>query len=201
VDGLTLTTIPFPLRGTDGLVTVQYGANDDPVRWGYAVLQLDWFRPELVRGYPVMQASVACPAEGYAADMGWLQVVRYEIRDPGEEGTVTVFDTRPQLAETGMPYAAFGIRPTFFDAPSIEGLREVNWHADTFLVFTPDAVMSRVLRPLCGFNWGFRIHEGKVFLDPSIVADAGDWEKILPDLRERFPSWTFENGDSYRPTT
>jgi hypothetical protein len=193
---MTVTTIPFRLRGTDGHVTVQYGANEDPLRWGYAVLELDWFRPELVRGFPVMQASVEYPAEGYAADMGWLQVVRYEVRDPGEEGTVTVFDTPPQLAETGTPYAAFGIRPTFFDAPSIEGLREVNWGADTFLVYTPDAVLSRVLRPICGFRWGFRLHEGKVFLDLVSVADAGNWERNLPDLRGRFSSWTFEEGNS-----
>lgn len=147
VDGLARTTIPFRLRGTVGQISVQYGANDDPVRWGYAVLELDWFRPELVRGFPVMQASVEHPAEGYAAEMGWLQVVRYEVRDTGEEATVTVFDAPPQLANTETPYAAFGVRPTFFDAPSIEGLREVNWDADTFLVYTPDAVLSRIHWP------------------------------------------------------
>ena len=106
-----MTTIPFRLRGAEGLVTVHYGANEDPVRWGYPVLQLDWFRPELVRGFPVMQASVEHPAEGYAADMGWLQVVRYGVRDPGEEGTVTVFDTPPQLAETETPCCSRNHRP------------------------------------------------------------------------------------------
>ena len=194
MDGLAVTTIPFRLRGAEGLVTVHYGANEDPVRWGYPVLQLDWFRPELVRGFPVMQASVGHPAEGYAADMGWLQVVRYRVRDPGEEETVTVFDTPPQLAETETPYAAFGIRPTFFDAPSIEGLREVSWGADTFLVYSPDAVLSRVLRPICGFKWGYQLQGGVVFLDPLSVAEAGDWERNLPDLRQRFSSWTFEEG-------
>jgi hypothetical protein len=169
VDDLAVTTIPFRLRGTDGQITVQYGANEDPVRWGYAVLELDWFRPELVRGFPVIQASVEHPAEGYAADMGWLQVVRYEVRDPGEEATVTVFDAPPQLAETETPYAAFGVRPTFFDAPSIEGLRDVTWDADTFLVYTPDAVLSQVLRPLCGFTWGYRLQEGAVLLTPMSV--------------------------------
>ena len=86
------------------------------------------------------------------------------------------------------------VRPTFFDAPSIEGLREVSWGADTFLVYSPDAVLSRVLRPICGFKWGYQLRDGVVFLDPLSVAEAGDWERNLPDLRERFSSWIFEEG-------
>jgi hypothetical protein len=195
VNGLDATTIPFGLRGIDGLVTVQYGVNEDPIRWGYAVLELDWFRPELVRGFPVMQATVEYPAEGYAANMGWLQVVRYEVRDAGEEESATVFDVPPQLAEVEMPYAAFGIRPTFVDAPAM-GAKEALWDADTFLVYTPDAVLSRVLRPICGFRWGYRLHEGVVLLDPLSIADASDWKRNLSDLRERFSSWTFEEGDA-----
>jgi hypothetical protein len=50
VNDLDTTTIPFRLRGVEGQVTVQYGVNEDPVRWGYTVLDLEWFRPELVRG-------------------------------------------------------------------------------------------------------------------------------------------------------
>jgi hypothetical protein len=189
-NGLDATTIPFRLRGVDGLVTVQYGVNEDPIRWGYAVLELDWFRPDLVRGFPVMQATVDYPAEGYAADMGWLQVVRYEAREAGEVERATVFDAPPQLAEMEMPYAAFGIRPTFFDAPAM-GAEEAMWDADTFLVYTPDAVLSRVLRPICGFRWGYRLHEGVVEMNPLSV-DASHWRTNVSDLRERFPSWTFE---------
>lgn len=59
-----------------------------------------------------MQAIAAYPAEGYAADMGWLQVVRYVVRDPGEEDQQTVFDAPPQLSGTETPYLAFGVRPT-----------------------------------------------------------------------------------------
>ena len=131
-DALDVETIPF-LRGVDGKVSVLYGVNEDPVYWGYAVLELEWFTPELVRGFPVMQASVEYSAEGYAADMGWLQVVRYTVSDPGQEGQATVFDVPPQLAETDMPYAAFGVRPTFFDAPAMAA-RNATWDADTFLV-------------------------------------------------------------------
>ena len=61
---LDTTTIPFRLRGVDGHVAVQYGVNDDPVRWGYPVLALEWFSEEIVRGFPVMQATVDHPSEG-----------------------------------------------------------------------------------------------------------------------------------------
>jgi hypothetical protein len=83
--GLAVTHIPFRLRGVEGTVTVEYGVNDDPERWGYLDLKLDWYSPDAVRGFPVMQASVHHPSEGYAADVGWIQVVRYTVRDPGAE--------------------------------------------------------------------------------------------------------------------
>ena len=194
-NGLGSTPIPFSLRGASGQVTVQYGVNEDPIRWGYAVLELKWAHPDLVRGFPVIQATVEHPAEGYAADMGWLQVVRYESRDAGEGERATVFDVPPQLAEIEMPYAAFGVRPTFFDAPSTDR-KDVSFDADTFLVYTPDAVMTRVIRPICGFKWGYQVRDGDVLLNPLSVADASDWERDLPDLRRRFPTWTFEEESS-----
>jgi hypothetical protein len=193
---LDLTKIPFRLRGVDGSITVQYGVNEEPARWGYSVLELEWFRPELVQGFPVMQATVEHPAEGYAADMGWLQVVRYEVRDPGDEERQTVFDVPPQLSETETPYLAFGVRPTAFDAPSIEA-QDVTWDADTFLVYTPDAVLSRVLRPLCGFKWGYRVQGGVVHVNPLSVAARNDWRRNLSDLRRRFSSWTFVEASSW----
>ena len=188
---LERTTIPFRLRDLEGEISVLYGVNEDPVRWGYAVLELEWFKPELVRGFPIMEASVDHPAEGYAADMGWVQVVRYDIRDPGEEEHATVFDVPPQFADADIPYAAFGVRPTFFDAPAMSA-QDATWRALTFLVHTPDAVLSRVIRPICGFSWGYRVDGGRVVLDPLAVADAGDWSEVLADLRARFVTWTFE---------
>lgn len=195
-NGLDVETIPFRLRGVDGKVSVMYGVNEDPVYWGYTVLELEWFTPELVRGFPVMQASVEYPAEGYAADMGWLQVVRYSVRDPGQEEQTTVFDVPPQLAATDIPYAAFGVRPTFFDAPAMAA-RNATWDADTFLVHTPDAVLSRVIQPICGFAWGYRVTDGDVLLNALRVADASDWERNVGDLRQRFGSWTFGDESSF----
>jgi hypothetical protein len=68
----------------------------------------------------------------------------------------------------------------------------VTWDADTFLVYTPDAVLSRVLRPLCSFRWGYAVRDGAVQVKPLTVALPEAWRQNLPDLRERFTSWTFE---------
>src|SRR5207245_2962739 len=102
--------------------------------WGYDVLGR--YSPELATGFPVVQASVSSyPAQGYGAEMGWVQIVRYTIADTNE--SVTVFDVPPQLTDTDSPYTAFGVRPTMFDAPSIVDAQNVVWKADTFLVYTP----------------------------------------------------------------
>jgi hypothetical protein len=189
---LTQTRISFSLRGVEGVVTVQYGPNDNPARWGYGELNLDWYSADAVRGFPVMQASVEHPSEGYAADMGWIQVVRYSVRDPGAEEETTVFDVPPQFAESDVPYFAFGVRPTVFDAPAIVA-KDVTWRACTFLTYTPDAVLSRASRPLCGFTWGYDVTGGERIVKPLEVAPYSVWAANLPDLLLRYPTWEFQD--------
>jgi hypothetical protein len=193
---LPTTTIPFRLRGRDGIVTVEYDVNEDPARWGYEELQQDWYSSEIVRGFPVMQAKIDHPAEGYAAFMGWIQVVRYEVRDPAGQETVTIVDMPPQLLETGSPYFSFGLLPTAFDAPAIVA-NDVTWDADTFLVSTPDALLSRVIRPTCGFRWGYRVRAGDVMILPLQIADPEDWERNRPELSGKFADWSFEDASSW----
>jgi hypothetical protein len=73
-------TFPFSLHGRKGTVTVVYRANDDPERWGYSVLGLSW-PTSLAEGLPVLEARVSSPLEGYAAVMGWIQVVRIRVSE------------------------------------------------------------------------------------------------------------------------
>ena len=80
--------------------------------------------------------------------------------------------------------------------PSITA-RDVTWAADTFLVHTPDAVLSRVLRPLCGLKWGYRVDEGNVRTNALSIAAPEDWQRNLPDLRRRFTTWAFEDVSSW----
>lgn len=184
------TTIPFLLRGAKGEVWVTYGINTGPERLGYgeSVLGAD-YSPEMARGFPFLEAGVEFEGVGYGADFGWVQIVRYRVHDTGEE--TTVFDTPPQLSDTDCPYLAFGVRPTMFDAPGFSDAQDVTWDADTFLVHTPDAVLSRDIRAICGFSWGYRLKGATPAAIPLTVATESDWERNLGDLRGRFPSWRF----------
>ena len=49
---------------------VAYGINADPKRWGYHLLGLD-FDIEVALGFPVIEARVEYPGEGYAGYLGW----------------------------------------------------------------------------------------------------------------------------------
>jgi hypothetical protein len=152
-------SIPFELRGVAGRVHVDYQVNKDPERWGYPVLALESLT-QLSRGCPVVEATVEYPAEGYAAVMGWIQVVRHGA-DAAAQAEVLV-DVAPQMhaVDARMPYFAFGVRPTFFDAPSTDD-EEYEFRAHAFLTASPDAVMSPVVEPLCGFSWGYDVVRGE----------------------------------------
>lgn len=192
---------PFRLRGIDGSVDVQYGPNQDPERWGYAVLGLPW-PMQLAEGLPVLEVAVRYPADGYAAAMGWIQVVRISVSEaseslvpggekapPGEHAWV---DGPPQLKGLGVPFVSFGVRPALFDAPaSTES--DIRFVADSFLTASPDAVLSRVSQPCLGLRWGYATKAGRpAELLPPNALDVADWRHALPLLEEEFPDWTFE---------
>jgi hypothetical protein len=181
---------PFRLRGVDGVVRVLLARNDEPERWGWRLLGLDVPLEHIV-GFPVVEATVDYPAEGYAAVMGWVQVVRYEVT--GEPETVVLADVAPQLQGLGMPYVAFGVRPTYFDAPAMSA-PDADWRAATFLTATPDALLSRVIEPVCGFRWGYR-REGRVteLVDAARVEEK-DWLEAREKLVTHYPDWEWRTG-------
>lgn len=186
--------LPFRVRNVDGCVRISYGLNDDPIRWGYGILG---FTPiETARGYPVLQATVEYPAEGYAAILSWIQVVRYWVGD--EERPTTLVDVAPQMRDSGVPYFSWGIQPTLFDAPAFGDEPNVVWRAWSFLTYTPDALMTPVIEPACGFLWGYDIRGGVI--QPMEVQPAShtDWLDIRDELRARYPKWRFE-GDGWTP--
>ena len=94
------TALPFRVRALGGEVRVAYGVNTDPTRWGFHLLGLD-AELESTRGFPVLQATVSYPAEGYAAYFGWVQLVRYWESDSEEPAVVA--DVPPQLADAAIP--------------------------------------------------------------------------------------------------
>jgi hypothetical protein len=193
-------SFPFRLRGLEGLVTVTYGRNHDPERWGYGLLGLDWPQ-SLAKGLPVLRAVVSYAGEGYAAAMGWVQVVRIHVRETSEamvagvekapSGDHAWVDGAPQLRDLGVPFVAYGVLPTLFDAPaSTES--DVRFVADSFLTVAPDAVMSRVSRPYVGLRWGYETVKGTPELLPLTPLDSSHWLEAIPLLEGQFREWRFE---------
>jgi hypothetical protein len=193
---------PFELHGAPGSVTVSFGANDDPERWGYGLLGLTW-PTDLAKGLPVVEARTACSLEGYAAVMGWIQVVRIEVLESSRglvagvekapAGRHEWVDGPPHLRGLGVPFTSFGACPTLFDAPaSTES--DTTFRADSFLTASPDALISRTSSPILGLRWGYSTRAGRPheLQEPTLLGESA-WEGALPLLRETFPEWDFQD--------
>lgn len=198
---LMKTTHPFSFRGREGSAAVTYRGNEDPERWGYGLLGLPW-PSSLATGLPVLEVDVSTPLEGYAAAMGWIQVVRIHVSDsstslvPGSEkapsGDHTWVDVPPQLQALGVPFVSFGRCPTLFDAPaSTES--DVRFVADSFLTASPDALISRRSQACFGLRWGYATKLGeRAEILPLTLLQRSDWEQAIPTLQGHFPDWAFE---------
>lgn len=177
--------VPFRLRGLDGLVTVDMVVNEDPRRWGYDLL--GQFPVDQAAGFPVVRASVAYPAEGYRAAMGWIQLVHYG-EDQGD--LEVLVDLTPQHSDAGTPYAFWGFRPTFFDAPSTQQA-SIRWTAEAFLATSPDALMTKTVLPVCGFRWGYDTTRRPPGLSPPERVGPEAWDRARATLAGHFPAWRF----------
>ena len=120
--------------------------------------------------------------------MGWIQLVRYGSGDLGRE--VVEVDHPPQHSNVGTPYCYWGMRPTFFDAPSTT-LEGVTWLAETFLTVSPDALMTRTVQPVCGFRWGYTTIRNPPGILPVEPIGAAEWRTVRAALQERYPDWDF----------
>ncbi len=186
--------LPFRLRDLDGSVTVRCEVNQEPLRWGYGLLGLD-FDAEVARGFPVVEAYVEWPAEGYGGFLGWVQAVRYRVN--GGDEVAVIPDVAPQLRDSEMPYLSFGIRPVLFDAPAFTE-RNVVWRAWSFLTQAPDALMTPAIEPVSGFAWGYDVRDGVPSLMPPRAATRVDWLAVRDDLQNALPTWRF-GGDEWSP--
>ena len=173
--------IPFVLRGIQGNVSVAYGRND---------------RTDLVgsvpgaSGFPICEATVDYPAEGYNAVLGWVQLVRSD--DNANQGEAFEIDPLAFLGDVPHPFCWIGLSPRLFDAPWRSTRRDLDWTAHSFLC-VPDGIAEAGLEvhALLGFAWGFRTHNEEVQLVPPTLLGPADWDRHVDDLGERYPSWRF----------
>ena len=187
--GAGILRVPFSLRGISGLISVSVAPDADPGAIGYSLLT-GGLPVDAARGFPVCRATVAYPAQGYAAMFGWAQMVRSADSAPGK------FEMDPLSLYRQMPtpFAWFGVRPELFDAPSRESRHDMTWEAHSFLCVSPDAVLTRHVQAIAGFSWGFTISQHDITPAPPVMLGPEAWDSHLDLLRTDYPDWIFDQG-------
>lgn len=187
--------IPYLLHSQEGKVHISIDSNNDPIRWGFDVLYSGNRPLEGIKGFPVCTAKVHYEGDGYAAVMGWIQFVTFQAE--GEKDFTILLDRSPQLSESNSPYYSWGYLPTLFDAPAMlmpdhSKKPRIHWTADSFLVASPDGVLSKVVVPLASFSWGYKtLADKKVQIFGAKNTELKDWKRLSEVLRKQFPDWTF----------
>jgi hypothetical protein len=173
-------------------VTVRYGVNSDRARWGFHLLGDQAVSD--TDGFPVCEAVVTYPLEGYGAYLGWIQVL--DIMDTLSGDKESLVDIPPMFAEPVTPFIAFGPEPRFFDAPATVSTDNVRleWRATAYLCAAGHVLMTPEVQPVTGFSWGFTYEPGlPVLVREPTPAAPGGWDQHRTVLTKALPAWTFSN--------
>jgi hypothetical protein len=193
--GLT-TQIHFKLHGENGEIAIMSIPNEDPLSWGFRILSEKTVPLSGVNGFPVCTAKISYEGRGYKAAMGWIQFITYS--QSGEKSPIVMLDRPPQLGDSNAPYSFWGIKPVLFDAPAMLGedhmpKPNVDWRADSFLVSSPDGVMTKTVIPIASFSWGYSISaDKKITIRAPEDTHLKDWSHFRKLLSKQFPGWVFQ---------
>jgi hypothetical protein len=116
--------LSFTLRDLPGRVEVGVEPNAAPETLGCA--------PH-AEGFPVCTATVEYAGAGYAAALGWIQLVR--STGGADAGASFEMDPFEALGRLTHPFCWFGFAPTLFDAPSRPSRVPLEWTAHSFLAY------------------------------------------------------------------
>jgi hypothetical protein len=181
--------LSFKLRGYNGRVIVKYGINVDAALLGFKLFNLP-FPYQNVHGFPVIQADVEFDGIGYQAYMGWIQLIT--VHDFNTDQKRTSIDQAPVFWDTDHPFAAFGYKPTLFDAPGPNPPRDhESWKAESYLVYCPDVVRTKKIRYILGLEWGYVLRHGTVEAMNLRTASTDDWNAHIDVLANKYTEWTF----------
>ena len=172
--------LPCALAGASGHVDAVIAVNTEPETLGCR---------SAARGFPYT-ASITHPARGYAAALGWIQLVRSS--DGSSRGASFEMDPFEPLHPVPHPFACFGFLPTLFDAPSRDPLRDMDWTAHSFLCCL--GLDPRHACAILGFSWGFVIGTGAITVRGPDALLPRDWDAHRGLLAHDYPSWSFARG-------
>ena len=199
--------IPFKLKGYNGIVSVYYGVNNDPIRVGFDSLAGIHFDLQLSRGYPVIHARVEnYEGSGYRMFCGWIQIVTSIYLDSHDHEkarseTFVSADIAPSIEESEIPFASYGYLPQLFDAPcrNLGNYAELRWTAHSFLTTVPLRSRDEEITCLAGFRWGHLetdVPDEKPALLPLEVTDGKAWNQHLAFLRQQYSHWRFKSASA-----
>lgn len=151
-------------------------------------------------GFPVCNAKIeATEDRGYAAIYGWIQFVREApLSSPSTmmPSDLWEIDPLPITAHTDSPFIWFGPEPQLFDGPFRVNRTDMDWTCWSFLTYINDSVMTKSVRPIVVFEWGYRIDSGNVTIKTLKFIDVHKaWEQQRELLQQKFGSWSFESID------
>lgn len=174
--------LPFTLRGRGGDIDITVDATRDPGELG---------APPDAQGLAYCEATITHPANGYAALLGWIQMVR--STDNHSRGEQFEMDPLTFVGEVAHPFCFLGIKPLLFDAPSRPTRNNLDWLAHSYLCHVAD-YETREVHALAGFSWGFTINDGDTTIIGPSLLDAADWNQQLDLLHAEHPAWRFAAG-------
>ena len=189
--GMQSLSLKFSLsHSRAGSVTASVKANNDPSKYGLQLIFPDQDTTTL-KGFPVCEATVSTVGtQGYGSIYGWIQMVR-----SGEPSEINAapweMDPIPILADLNTPFAWFGPEPKLFDAPMRIGVQELDWTCHSFLTYIEDGLMSKNVKPVLAFEWGFELHNGTPKLKLLRELQLGAWNEHLDLLESSFRGWRF----------
>ena len=143
--------------------------------------------------FPACEATVrSTGAKGYGAMYGWIQMTQIS------ESVLTSempweMDPLPITADLNLPFGFFGPEPSLFDSPMRKGIKTLDWMCHSFLGAIDDCLISKDVRPVLGFEWGFWIEDGKVSIKALRALKIEEWDHQLPLLRGKFDGWQFRD--------
>lgn len=188
---LKISSIPFVLGMHKGKVNIHYAVNQGVEYSGFTAIGRE-FTDEMVRGFPVMKATVSFDGKGYEAMFGWIQIISH-IHGDGLERHFEV-DLAPSMQGNDFPYCEVGYKPSMYDAPCNRPKTSMTWRAYTFLfqfISQPRREASRRFYPLVGFTWGYILADRGKRVDVTELREipTNEWKRVFPRSLRKFPKW------------
>ena len=181
--------ISFELsKRRSGTVNVSVEPDADPEQNGHLIIWPDEDTSKFL-GFPECHATVRTTGlKGYGSMYGWIQMVKSAASDDKWE-----MDPIPITKDLNTPFVWFGAEPSLYDGPSWWLSRDLDWICHSFLAYVGDGVISKDVTPILGFEWGYWMQVGKVYVKRLRQVDLGDWDEQLELLKSQHEGWIFRD--------